>query len=63
MGPGAGFGEMALLTSQPRSATITAVEPGGLHAIASPAFLAAVTGGGDGVEEEGAKEGATERAK
>lgn len=48
LGPGEGFGEMALLTSQPRNATITAVGAGRLLAVSGPDFLAAVTGGADG---------------
>jgi CRP-like cAMP-binding protein len=39
---------MALLTSQPRNATITAVGAGRLLAVSGPDFLAAVTGGADG---------------
>jgi MFS family permease len=48
LGRGEGFGELALLRSAPRNATITAVSDGRLLAIASDVFLAAVTGGADG---------------
>ena len=43
LGPGAGFGEIALLHRVPRTATITAVTPGRLLGVRAPDFLAAVT--------------------
>lgn len=48
LGPGAGFGEVALLHAVPRTATVTALTPGRLLTVDSDAFLAAVTGSPDG---------------
>ena len=45
---GAGFGEVALLHSVPRTATITALTSGRLLTITSEDFLASVTGSEDG---------------
>lgn len=45
---GTGFGEIALLRSVPRTATITAVTAGRLLTVTSQEFLAAVTGSEDG---------------
>lgn len=45
---GDGFGEIALLQSVPRTATVTAVTSGRLLTVTSEAFLAAVTGSEDG---------------
>lgn len=44
LGPGAGFGERALLRGAVRSATVRAVTPLELHAIGRSAFLSALTG-------------------
>ncbi|NNE12861.1 MAG: cyclic nucleotide-binding domain-containing protein [Ilumatobacter sp.] len=38
LGPGEVFGEMALLDDEPRSATVTALEPMRLLAVSGPAF-------------------------
>jgi hypothetical protein len=44
LGPGEGFGELALLLDAPRSATVTAVEPTELLTIDRLSFLVVVTG-------------------
>jgi len=44
LGPGAGFGEIALLLDAPRTATVTALVPTSLIAIDRTTFLVAVTG-------------------
>jgi MFS family permease len=48
LGPGTGFGEIALLHAVPRTATITAVTAGRLLVVQADDFLAAVTGSADG---------------
>jgi MFS family permease len=48
LGPGTGFGEIALLRSVPRTATITALTAGRLLVVDASDFLAAVTGSADG---------------
>jgi MFS family permease len=48
LGPGDGFGEIALLHSVPRTATVTSLTSGRLLTIAGHDFLAAVTGSVDG---------------
>jgi MFS family permease len=48
LGPGAGFGEIALLHAVPRTATITATTPARLLVVEANDFLAAVTGSPDG---------------
>ena len=48
LGPGSGFGEVALLRAVPRTATVTALTPGRLLQVGSDDFLAAVTGSVDG---------------
>ncbi len=47
LGPGDGFGELALLRSQPRSATVRSITAARLLAVTPDDFLAAVTGGID----------------
>jgi MFS family permease len=48
LGVGEGFGEIALLHSVPRTATVTALRPSRLLVVRSEDFLAAVTGSEDG---------------
>jgi hypothetical protein len=48
LGPGDGFGEIALLRDVGRTATITALEPGRLLRLRREDFLAALTGNPDG---------------
>lgn len=48
LGPGDGFGEIALLRSVPRTATVTALEPCRLVAVGAVDFLAVVTGSSSG---------------
>jgi hypothetical protein len=48
LGPGDGFGEIALLTSVPRTATVTSMATGKVLAVNGHDFLAAVTGSPDG---------------
>jgi hypothetical protein len=48
LGPGDVFGELGLLTGAPRSATVTAIEPGTLLALDGPAFLE-LAGSGPGL--------------
>jgi MFS family permease len=48
LGPGTGFGEIALLHAVPRTATITADTEGRLLTVRAEDFLAAVTGSPDG---------------
>ena len=44
LGPGDGFGEIALLRDVPRTATITTTAPSRLHTVSREDFLTAVTG-------------------
>ena len=67
LGPGDVFGELGLLTGAPRSATVTAIEPGTLLALDGPAFLD-LAGSGPGLSSRlidlyrGASTGGQERA-
>ena len=44
LGPGEGFGEIALLHAMPRTATVRAIEPSTIYTIACHVFLEAVAG-------------------
>lgn len=44
LGPGEGFGEIALLRAMPRTATVLALVPSTVYSIAGPDFLEAVAG-------------------
>ncbi len=44
LGPGGSFGEIALLRSVPRTATVHAIEDASLAVVSGPRFVAAVTG-------------------
>lgn len=54
LGPGAGFGEIALLPRVPRTATVTASGPVLLLAVRDSDFRVAVTGSPDGATQAGA---------
>ena len=44
LGPGEGFGEIALLHAMPRTATVRALVPSAVYSIAGPDFLEAIAG-------------------
>ena len=44
LGPGDGFGEIALLSDRPRTATVQLLEPFAGYRLPRPAFLEALTG-------------------
>jgi MFS family permease len=48
LGPGSGFGEIALIRSVPRTATVISLDSGRLLAVDAQSFIAAVTGDADG---------------
>jgi CRP-like cAMP-binding protein len=55
LGPGQAFGEIALLKREPRTATVRAITPLGLHAIRPEHFLAVVLGFPPSAREAGAE--------